>query len=73
MPQPDIEQYIQYFDKFDMTYEQKVEYIYSLWGIAEAFADWAFGIHPLQQVSKSEPPSMSDEVRARVAQVIDKQ
>jgi len=73
MPQPDIEQYIQYFDKFDMTYEQKVEYIYSLWGIAEAFADRAFGIHPLLQVPKSEPAGTSDKVRATIAQIIDEQ
>lgn len=46
MLQPDIEQYIHYFDEYDMTYEQKVECIYSLWGIAEGFADQAFGIHP---------------------------
>lgn len=56
-----------------MTYEQKVEYIYSLWGIAEAFADRAFGIHPLLQVPKSEPAGTSDKVRATIAQIIDEQ
>jgi len=73
MPQPDIEKYIHYFDKFDMTYEQKVEYIHSLWGIAWAFVDRAFGIHPSQQVPKSELPGTSDKVRARVARIIDEQ
>ncbi len=29
----DIDQHIHYFDEYDMTYEEKVEFIHTLWDI----------------------------------------
>ena len=43
--QPDIEKYIHHLDEFDMTYDEKVEYIHSIWGNMGAFVVRAFGMH----------------------------
>lgn len=47
---PDIEKYLPMLDEFDITKEQKIQLIYDLWHIMENFVDYAFGLHPVQQV-----------------------
>jgi hypothetical protein len=71
--QPDIEKYMHHFDEYDMTYDEKVEYIHSIWGIMGAFVDLAFGMHPLQQVPVSKLGSTSDQVRDIVSRIIEEQ
>ncbi len=45
---PDIEKYLAMIDDWDMTREQKIQYIHDLWYIMESFVDRAFGKHPVQ-------------------------
>lgn len=46
MSLPDIDQYTHYFDEYDMTYEEKVEFVQTLWNIAQAFVDQALNPEP---------------------------
>ena len=46
----DLDKYRPYLDGFDMTEEEKAAFIHSLWTVMEAFADCAFGLHPVQQI-----------------------
>lgn len=41
-----IEKYRQYVDHCDMTEEQKIAFLETLWSIMEAFVDDAWGITP---------------------------
>jgi len=45
---PDIDKYRAYVDRFDLTEEQKIELIHTVWQIMENFADRAFGNDPTQ-------------------------
>ena len=45
---PDIEKYLAMIDDWDMTREQKIQYIHDLWHIMESFVDRAFDKHPVQ-------------------------
>ena len=49
---PDYDKYIPMLDEYDMTHEQKIEFIDTLWNVMQSFVDRAFGIHPVQQVMK---------------------
>ncbi len=53
--QPDYDEYRPYLKRFDLTDEEKDEFILALWGMLEQIADRAFGIHPLQQVVDNQP------------------
>lgn len=44
----DVEKYLPFFDEFDLTPDQKREMIEALWSVAEAVADMAYGVHPVQ-------------------------
>lgn len=46
--QPDIQKYRHYVDRFDLSEEQKLELIHSIWIIMQSFVDKAFGMHPVQ-------------------------
>ena len=48
MPLQDITPYRKFVDGFDLTEEQKVELIHTVWNMMESFVDRAFGLHPLQ-------------------------
>ncbi len=48
--QPDIDKYMPMLDEFDLTHEQKIELIHTLWGIMTGFKDKAFGLDPAQHV-----------------------
>ena len=48
---PDLNKYLPMMDGYDMTHEQKIQFIHDLWHIMESFVDRAFGTHPLQQCS----------------------
>lgn len=71
--QPDIEEYIHHFDEYDMAYDEKVEYIHSIWNIMSAFVDLAFSTHPSQQVPDSKMDRPSDQVRDIVSRIIEEQ
>lgn len=47
---PDIDKYRRCVDRFDLTEDQKVELIHTVWRIVEGFAYRAFGQDPVQQV-----------------------
>lgn len=47
---PDIDKYRRFVDRFDLSEEQKIELIYTVWRIMEGFAYRAFGLDPVQQV-----------------------
>ena len=47
----DVEKYLPFFDEFDLTPDQKREMIEALWSVAEAVADMAYGVHPVQLVT----------------------
>jgi hypothetical protein len=50
MLKPDIEKYLPYVDHLDLTQEEKIELIHTVWHICETFVDRAFGLHPSQQL-----------------------
>ena len=54
MLKPDIEKYLPHVDHLDLTREEKIELINTVWHIMEAFVDHAFGMHPAQQVPGGE-------------------
>ena len=43
---PDPEKYLPLVDHYDLSREQKIELIHSLWTIMESIVDHAFGDHP---------------------------
>lgn len=45
---PDLEKYLAMIEDWDMTREQKIQYIHDLWHIMESFVDRAYGKHPVQ-------------------------
>ena len=45
----DINKYRKYVDEFDLTEEQKVELLQTVWSIMENFVDTAFNQHPVEQ------------------------
>ncbi|MEO0613723.1 MAG: hypothetical protein AAFY83_10445 [Pseudomonadota bacterium] len=46
----DIEKYISQVEDFDLTEQQKREFLETLWAIMVSFVDLGFGIHPVQEV-----------------------
>lgn len=48
--QPDIDKYMPMLEEFDLTHEQKIELIHTLWGIMTGFKDKAFGLDPAQHI-----------------------
>lgn len=53
MAMPDIDKYRRHVDHFDLTEDQKVDLIQSVWRVVEGFADQAFGIDPVQLVGRA--------------------
>lgn len=51
---PDIQKYRKFVDHLDLSEEEKIELIHTVWGIMEAFVDQAFGLHPSQQLPGAE-------------------
>lgn len=45
---PDLEKYLAMIEDWDMTHEQKIQYIHDLLHIMESFVARAFGKHPVQ-------------------------
>jgi len=43
---PDLDKYLPLVDHYDLTRDQKIELIHSLWAIMESIVDHAFGDHP---------------------------
>ncbi len=56
IPMPlNLEKYRPYFEEFDMTDEQRDEFIETLWLIVNSFADQAFGLTSSQQICEFKP------------------
>ena len=45
----DLNKYRPYVDDFDLTEEEKLELMHTVWSMMESFVDQAFGLHPVQQ------------------------
>ncbi len=45
----DAQEFAHFLDESDLTNDQKLEYIQTIWGIVLQFIDMGFGIHPIQQ------------------------
>ena len=61
---PDTEKYLAMIDDWDMTREQKIQYIHDLWHIMEGFVDRAFGQHPVQHArDKSSQANRQDSTK----------
>ena len=45
----DAQEFAHFLDQSDLTHDQKLEYIQTIWGIVLQFIDMGFGIHPIQQ------------------------
>lgn len=58
--EPDIEKYRKFVDHYDLSEEEKIEFIRTVWRIMESFADAAFGIHPVQLAKGSASDMSSD-------------
>ena len=75
-----VEKYIKYFDEFDLTYEQKVEYIHTLYGMLDQILDVMFETDPVSVVLRErerektreaqgvEVPDIRDFVRKTLAE-----
>lgn len=67
---PDIDKYMPKLDKFDLSPEQRVEFIHIMWRIMERFADCAFGLDPVQMLpdrhDQKIAPCGSDLIESRV-------
>jgi len=48
----DWDLYGEYLADSDLSDDQKLEFIETLWNIVVAFVDLGFGVHPIQQVSE---------------------
>lgn len=44
----DAQEFTHFLDETDLTEEQKLEYIQTIWSIVLQFIDMGFGLHPLQ-------------------------
>lgn len=53
MAMPDIDKYRRHVDHFDLTEDQKVDLIQTVWGLVEGFADRAFGVDPVQLAGRA--------------------
>ncbi|MCF6354795.1 MAG: hypothetical protein L3J26_06785 [Candidatus Polarisedimenticolaceae bacterium] len=49
----DFEKYLPYLDEFDLSQDQKLEFIKTVWQLMESQVDQAFGFHPVQQARES--------------------
>ena len=63
---PNIEKYLAMIEEWDMTREQKIQYIHDLWRIMEGFVDRAFGQHPVQQTSNKSSQANRQDLSKRL-------
>ncbi|WP_375568017.1 hypothetical protein ABWH92_10215 [Ahrensia marina] len=59
----DPDEYREHLAEFDMTKEQEDEFLESLWCITQSFVDLAFGMDPVQLVSREIDAGGSDEAK----------
>jgi len=45
---PDIEKYLPYLDGFDLSKDEKIEFIHTAWIVSESYLDRALGDDPVQ-------------------------
>lgn len=62
----DVALYEEYLSDWDLSDEEKIEFLQALWSIIVAFVDLGFGIHPVQQAMGADAGenSGSDKIRA---------
>jgi len=46
--QPDIDKYLSYLDGFDLSKDEKIEFIHTAWSVSESCLDRALGDDPVQ-------------------------
>ena len=61
---PDIEKYRPYFDEYDLSEEEKEEYIRTLWRFMERFVDQAFDPEQLSRKESGDRPASEDDSRS---------
>lgn len=49
LPSPTVDEYREYLDEFELTEEQKLELLQTLWWIMVSFVDIGFGIDSVQR------------------------
>lgn len=65
----DVEKYLSQLEDWDISPEQKTEFIQTLWNILVSFAELGFEIHPAQlaqkagELSVQKPPKLSEKPR----------
>ena len=61
----DLEKYLGQLDDWDITEEQKIEFIQTMWALLVSIAEVGFEIHPVQCARKTQPtnPQKSAEHR----------
>jgi len=65
------EEYLHYFEGYDLSHEEKIEFIETLWLIAQSFADDGLGIGSAANDNSPETGSaVSDPVRSDNAQEV---
>lgn len=57
---PDFDKYRHYVDGFDLTENEKKEFVQIVWSIMESFVDQAWGVHPVQQCMDSAERGLQD-------------
>jgi hypothetical protein len=56
LPAPTVDEYREYLDEFEITEDQKIELLQTLWWIAVTFADIGWGVDSVQKCI----PSLSE-------------
>jgi hypothetical protein len=56
----DVKKYQSHLEDFDMTEEQKLELLETLWSIMAAFVDLGFGIDAVQYIFRDNGPNSLD-------------
>lgn len=67
--QPDIEEYRQYVDRFDISEEKKIELIHAVWLMMQSFVDTAFGYHPVQLSLKQDLQTIPGAIESENSQL----
>lgn len=68
--EPDIEKYRKFVDHYDLSEDEKIEFIRTVWKIMESFADAAFGIHPVQLAMSDGSDKSSDSLVGAVESML---
>lgn len=59
-PKCDVDKYLEYLKDFDLSDEERVELLNSIWQIMATFVDLGFGVDSIQLLSFSSKPPAPD-------------